>query len=459
VPSQLALLLCAGLVLALLRIERQQAPEQSNALWVPTIWMMNCAAKPLASWFSPGDTEGVDVEAGSPMDRMFLIVLLVASITILSRRKLNWTVIKGNTFWLIVLCGYALVSILWSDFVFVSIKRYIRFCGTPLVAMIILSEASPKVAMESVLRRTAFVLVPFSLLLIKYFPNLGVMYGRWSGELMWVGVTSQKNALGILCFVSAFFLFWRMLRAWSERKPGEKWSRKQKLYVAAEVAVLAIAIYLLKGPGKAYSATSLVVSFVGVSGLLALTRMRKRQKYLPPVALYTVVALCFIYGMGIPFGAASVSSGFMEALGRDATFTDRDQIWRELVPIAMQNSILGQGYGGFWVLPIESGVNEAHNGYLDLMLELGLVGIVLLFAFVISLCKAAYRGLSQNFWWCSLTICLSVMTLVHNSTESSFLKTSNFLWSLLVILYLLVNVPVGFLSVVKRVPSESLGHS
>jgi len=107
----------------------------------------------------------------------------------------------------------------------------------------------------------------------------------------------------------------------------------------------------------------------------------------------------------------------------------------------MQNSVLGQGYGGFWVRPIESGVNEAHNGYLDLMLELGFVGIVLLFAFIIALCKAAYRCLSQDFWWASLTICLTIMTLVHNSTESSFLKTSNFLWSLLVFLYLLVSVP------------------
>jgi O-antigen ligase len=426
----------------LLKLERQQAPNQSNALWVPTIWMMNCASKPLASWFAPGaDSEGVDVEAGSPLDRMFLIVLLITTITILSRRKLNWAVIKANSFWLIILCGYALVSILWSEFIFVSIKRYIRFCGTPLIAMIILSEASPRLAMESVLRRTAFVLVPFSIVLIKYLPDRGVMYGRWSGELMWVGVTSQKNALGILCFVSAFFLLWRTVRAFSERKPGEKWSRKQKLYIAADLSVLAIAVLLLKGPGKAYSATSLVVSFVGVSGLLALMQMRKRKAYVPVPALYTVVVLCFIYGMGIPFGAATVSSGFMEALGRDATFTDRDQIWRELVPIAMQNSVLGQGYGGFWVRPIESGVNEAHNGYLDLMLELGFVGIVLLFAFIIALCKAAYRCLPQDFWWSSLTICLTIMTLVHNSTESSFLKTSNFLWSLLVILYLLVSVP------------------
>jgi len=404
--------------------------------------MMNCAAKPLASWFSPGaNVEDVNVEAGSPLDRMFLIVLLIITLVILSRRKLNWADIKANSFWLIILCGYALVSILWSDFVFVSIKRYIRFCGTPLIAMIILSEASPRLAMERVLRRTAFVLVPFSIVLIKYFPNLGVMYGRWSGELMWVGVTSQKNGLGILCFVSTFFLLWKTIRVFSERKSGGKWSRKQKLYIAADLSVLAIALFLLKGPGKMYSATSLVVSFVGVSGLVALMQMRKRRAYVPVPAVYTVVVLCFIYGMGIPFGAATVSAGFMEALGRDATFTDRDQIWRELVPIAMEHPLLGQGYGGFWVVPIQ-GVNEAHNGYLDLILEQGFLGIILLFGFIIALCKAAYRCLPQDFWWSSLTICLTIMTLVHNSTESSFLQTSNFLWSLLVYLYLLVNVPL-----------------
>jgi hypothetical protein len=75
------------------------------------------------------------------------------------------------------------------------------------------------------------------------------------------------------------------------------------------------------------------------------------------------------------------------------------------------------------------------------MLEQGFLGIILLFGFILAVCRAAYRSLPKDFWWCSLTICLTIMTLVHNSTESSFLKTSNFLWSLLVILYLLVSVP------------------
>ncbi len=211
-PPTLALLLCSGFVVSLLRLERKQNPNVSHALWIPTLWMMSCACKPLASWFSAGQmTEDYGaVEAGSPWDRTFLICLLLAGILILKKRNLDWRSFRRDNTWLLVIYAYALVSIVWSEFPFVSLKRYIRFGGTLLMALVVLSEREPLRAFESVLRRSAFTLVPFSLLLIKYYPHLGVMFGRWSGQRMWVGVASQKNGLGILCFVSAFFLFWRI---------------------------------------------------------------------------------------------------------------------------------------------------------------------------------------------------------------------------------------------------------
>ena len=201
-PRQLALLLCTVFVLFLLRIERRQAPSVSLTLWIPTIWMLCIASKPLGVWF--GSTGG-DAESGSLLDQLFLSALLCLGLfTLASKREVWSNAIKEHP-WLVVLIGYMLVSILWSDIPFISFKRWIRELVAVIMAFVLLTERDPQEAMQSILRRTIFILIPFSLLLIKYFPEYGVQYGRWSGGQMWIGVTLQKNGLGRLCLMAASF--------------------------------------------------------------------------------------------------------------------------------------------------------------------------------------------------------------------------------------------------------------
>ncbi len=431
-PPQLALLLCAGFVAYLLRLERKESQGVSVASWIPTIWMMACACKSLALWFSfNAGTEGnPDAEAGSPWDRGLNLALIISGLVVVKRRKVDWETLARDNAWLIALHLYALISIAWSDFTFISVKRYVRFMGTILMAGVILSESDPRQAVESIIRRMAFVLIPFSLCLIKYYPQMGVMYGQWSGELMWVGVAYQKNSLGILCFVSAFFLAWRLLRRWCE--PGDQRSDTELPY--GDMVVTAMALYLLKGPGTIYnaSATSISVLVLGLGVLLGLLWARKRQIRIRLPVLLIFTALLFLYGATTPFGARALGGSLLEVLGRNATFTDRDQIWAELIPIAMQDPVLGLGFGGFWVLPIKNGVTSPHNGYLGIILELGIVGVLLVLGFVLSMCRDSHRCLSRDFWWGSMGLCLLLMVVLHNTSEASFVRTSDVLWSLLV---------------------------
>ena len=127
------------------------------------------------------------------------------------------------------------------------------------MALVILSEVNPLQAVESILRRTAFVLIPFSLLLIKYLPDLGVMYARWSGELMWVGVADHKNsAAEFYSLFPAFYLFWRVARAWNERR-----IRVITVQNYADGFVFVLSLYLLKGSHNSFSATSISAFVVG----------------------------------------------------------------------------------------------------------------------------------------------------------------------------------------------------
>ena len=67
--------------------------------------------------------------------------------------------------------------------------------------LIVLTDEQPVAALSRLFSRTAFILMPFSLLFIKYYPNLGRAYDPWTGRQMITGLTPDKNMLGVITFV------------------------------------------------------------------------------------------------------------------------------------------------------------------------------------------------------------------------------------------------------------------
>lgn len=436
-PPSVALLLCTVFVLALLSYAGERLRSGSWALWLPTIWISYCASRPISNWFSSGSIETFRIEEGSATDRFFLSVLLVICLLILKQKRLDWSRVFKENRWLLVLCAYTAISIFWSDHNWVSFKRWLRFSGTPLMALIVLTEAHPGKAMESILRKTAYVLIPFSLLLIKYFPDLGVQYEPWTGDRMWVGVTTQKNGLGRLCLISAFFLVWALLNAWPQRK-----AFRVKRTMRTDLVVLFLAVLLLKGPGN-YSATSFVALFVGVAAYTFLLQAKRAGVTLRSRIWMTAVVIAVFLGVSIPSIGGFEISGLLGALGRDITFTGRTEIWQAILPVAFRNPILGVGYGSFWVNPpisysLSSMVNEAHNGYLDVFVELGIVGLILFLGFLLSSCRKAQKAMTDNFEWAAFAFCFFLITAVHNISESSFLRPTNHMGAVMFFLAMLV---------------------
>ena len=76
----------------------------------------------------------------------------------------------------------ALLAILWSDFQFVAFKRWIKILGHPIMALVVLTDPDPIEALRRLFKRAAFVLVPMSILFIKYFPEYGRGFDQWTGE-------------------------------------------------------------------------------------------------------------------------------------------------------------------------------------------------------------------------------------------------------------------------------------
>jgi len=137
-------------------------------------------SRPLAGWFLYSSNATV---MESPLDRNFIIMLSIAGFFILFKKGFNFSLIMQENKFIIFLAVYMLVSIFWSDILFISLKRWIRGILNPIImSFVIFSENNAYAAMQSVLRRTIYILIPFSLCLIKYFPLYGVQYNRWKGS-------------------------------------------------------------------------------------------------------------------------------------------------------------------------------------------------------------------------------------------------------------------------------------
>ena len=224
-----------------------------------------------------------------------------------------------------------------------SFKRWFRLCGVLPIALIIASEDSPLNALESVFRRCAYVLVPISLLLIKYFPDLGVQYVTWSGTKMWIGVANQKNGLGVICTLSAIILIWGFLREW---RAG--FFAKGKANFVGNMLVLVMSLFLMRGFQGSYSATAIGILIVGILSLLLLYRVRNSGKRM--ANLLVVIAVSFL--LCLTFSGALVPD-VTSIFNRDSSFTGRSDIWSAVLDVASRKPVFGVGYGGYWGLQDE----------------------------------------------------------------------------------------------------------
>ena len=130
---------------------------------------------------------------------------------------MSWSYAIKEYTWLMLLIGYMLASVLWSDIPFISFKRWIRELVAVVMAFVVITESNPRQAMQSLFTRTIYILIPFSLLLIKYFPE----YGRQYGHLGWhfnVGRRHfAKEQSWPFVFIATFFLMWTLIRRWQGR--------------------------------------------------------------------------------------------------------------------------------------------------------------------------------------------------------------------------------------------------
>jgi len=314
----------------------------------------------------------------------------------------------------------AFISIAWSPDPVDAFRRSLLFSLTLLFGFYLAERYTPREQMLLILF-TGVAAVLTSLLVVVLAP--GYAYG-YQGE--WKGIFGHKNDLGIyIIFLISPAFFIRL---------------KRSLLGIAMVCMVSLAAVLVI---MSQSRTAWLLGFVFgcyVCAYKLIDRFRRRDAMVLSATVMSVAGLLIAV-------ALARYDAVLVLLGKSSDFSGRFQIWKAVALAISKHPFLGYGYGGFWsqsqgesmnvILAVGFPLNHAHDGYLNLWLQLGLLGLAL---FVWSLVGATRDGirslkLPQHSYaaWC---LGVLLLVLIGNIDESFIMKYN----SLATMLYVMASV-------------------
>ncbi|GEM_PF-1702732 len=360
----------------------------------------------------------VNYTEGSTLMQILLFSIYVISFALLATQPTRRLAraLKPSLLWLIPL--YAMVSVVWSDAPAISFRRAVALVGTSVFGLY-LATRYPR---TTLLRLLLVVSVIASILSVAIRIALPAYAIDTSGA--WQGVFGHKNQLGQFMAFSA--VLW-LLAAASFRR----------YLLPVLFGALSVILLLLSR-----SATALVIFVTLIAVLLLVRLLRVRGRLALPIIMLTLAV-----GGYLAVRVASDPAAVLGLLGRDSTLTGRTQLWGLVWQMIRERFLFGYGYGGFWLgfagpsapVWLATGWNppNAHDGFLDLMLDLGVVGLLIFVPIVLAALRRAYAlALRAKTLDAAFPLIFLAFFLVSNITESFLVAYNSLSWALFVTLSL-----------------------
>jgi O-antigen ligase len=350
----------------------------------------------------------------------WLSFLLIPVALMASRSTLALRLVRANPYFLLLL-AFATLSVLWSVDPGSSSSRVTHALTIVLDCLLVAVVGWTATRVQGVTRPIVTILLLGSLLFGLYAPELAVTPPTPPDTNgYWHGLTTQKNQLGSLASIGVILWF-------------HGWAAREVSWLPALVGgALSMACLLLSRSSTALMATALVVMFTFLMLRSMPPAMRRYMPYI--VGLFVAVTLAYSLAVLKVVPGLDVLLKPITALsGKDSTFTARTQIWDIIRAHIAYSPLIGSGYGGYWGGPVPSSPsfiflgtmyfypNEAHNGYLDIINDLGYIGLLLLLGYLVTYIRQALRLLKSNYSQAALYLALMFQQLLTNLSESHWL--------------------------------------
>ncbi len=308
----------------------------------------------------------------------------------------------------------AWASSTWSIAPEVTTRRVIALAFTSLFAIYLGARWSWR-ELVTLVASLGFLLAIGSYAVCIGDPTLGVHHGVNAGD--WRGLWFEKNAMGQIMAVSVLASV-AAARLW----PTQRWR-----WIVN--GLLGLGLVIMSRSGTALIAVGLILGATTALSLL------KRGPALAVITIFGAGAVAF----GVAAAQLLAPGIFLTLLGKDATLTGRTDIWAAILRQASAHPWLGFGYAAFWektsapaaFVRVQTGwdVPSAHNGWLDILVQLGGVGVALCALLLVAgYVLALVRALDgRDGDWGLIYLSLFLITAV---SESVLMERNSLPWTL-----------------------------
>ena len=365
--------------------------------------------------------DGVDISSFdlSVNAKISLLIYFITSILLAVRWRKTLGTIYRNKF-LLLLVGIIGFSYFWSIDPEKTLRFSIYSIGSTCFGLYIATRYTLRQQMN-LLGWTYGLLLVLSILFAVAIPQYGIMGGVHEGALR--GVFTHKNQFGAFMAPGGVIFFLNAVR-------GEKYS-----WVYWGLLVLSCAAMIASNSLTAIATFSLML-------MLCLIYRIFRWRYEIMVSIILALTIIGIGGLIYVTGYVGSDSLF-SSLGRDATLSGRTDIWRYVWDQIQLRPWLGYGLSAFWngfegpsgyvQLAMRIAIIYAHNGFLDIWLSIGLLGLsVFILGFlsttIQSLVLLRKTNTPEGFW----PLLFLTYILLSNLTEGTISSMNSSFWTIYV---------------------------
>jgi exopolysaccharide production protein ExoQ len=363
---------------------------------------------------------GPPPDSGSVLNRLlWFSVLGIGAIFTLWRIGLAWLLVRHLNSFLLLFIVLAIMSIAWSIDSSLTARRLLRLITFFLAcAAFVLAGWHPR-RFQNIIRPMLTLILLGSIVFCLVSPLQAIHWDN-SPELYgaWHGLATQKNGLGALACFGAIFWF-------------HGWLNREVKLRSALIGIAMAVICLVKSK----SDTSLITAVVAIMVMTLMMRAPLSLRPYRPFIISVVALMLLLYGMVIlkiiP-GTEELLKPIMALTGKDTTFSGRSYIWEILTEHIQLRPLLGSGYAAYWtpepLVGHDSFVflarmqgfypGSSHNGYINVINDLGFVGLILLLGYIFVYLRQSIQLMAIDTGQGALYIGLFFQQALTNLSES-----------------------------------------
>ena len=322
--------------------------------------------------FSERTIDPYEAETSNPVNQIVFILLFLSNSYLLIENYRSITRFITNEKFLSLFIFFCLLSFIWSGYPFISFKRSFQLFVTYFTIVNSIIFITYNKILSSLLSIALFYTFITYISCLVISDAIDPAFGTWRG------IELSKNGLGYTALMLIIIGFTVTLN-----DTDAKFKLKGKLLIFGGVGLVILA----------FSTTNIIAMFL----LIFIISLKRFSKIFDSVGIkkflfYFLVIFTTVLGLILSIYSKEILAQIPGLFGKDTSLTGRDLIWLYIWSEIKKQFLFGYGYGTYWIMgtPVIDlftafvgwRVNEAHNGFLEIMLQLGITGFVI-FLFVL----------------------------------------------------------------------------